>query len=892
MSALHQRTIESPFVGRSDLTEELNRRLGSGTFLTLVGAPGVGKTRLATEFGNDSESWRTRFCSLSSATDEAEALSAIAAALEVGSNRTRSKSDLVDLVRRALGIPGTLLILDNAEHLTEQVADFFDEVGEFSAAVLATSRKPIGAPAEETLDIETLDIEAGIELFASRYEYIWQDGPAPEDKEVIREIVERLDGLPLAIELVASRSDIMTPRELNDRLEATSLDFDSLSATIQWSWELLSDEERKLLAGLSVFRGPFSLEAIEAVIEGATPDAVSALARHSLIRNSRIGREIRFTLLHGIRVFAASHLEDQRHDELLRRHAAYYGNHARRLSEQLKGADGLDAIGIIKVDLENIEAVIRRQQYAEASDVVGAIVGLGNARLVVVASPLDEYIAWSEAVLERIETPAEKIRLQTMIARFQRLAAEPKKALLIASRAAVEADEIDVRIDALRTAGIAGLEVGDLDRALSFFEEAIQLAEAEDDKFNLGGLHQNMASIRLAEGNFSQARKHASIAYGLLSEASSPPYSAIALCNLSMCHLMLDENREALKCATEAADSFSTFGSRFGRGLTVNMKAEALYGIGRVEEALECAREAARIHGEVGVRTYVLSCRVVEAMCLIRLKKPEEAGRILEAVLTAPERGQVEVSAWLWLGISQICRNQISEAVETLEKALDQPVGFGIRDRIHGYLAAAYALAGEEVKAQEQLDAARKEMVENDPSAEVFELFLFLGAARQAFEASDRETTRSLVERVRTSLDSLDGQAETASLVDALFVARRALENLTRGTEEKVPPIRIARDGRTVVLPDGEELDLSRRRSIPGILVELTRARIESPGTEVDQDPLVEAGWPGEHMTFESGKKRLHTAIWTLRKLGLDETIITYESGYLFDPEVRVSWLS
>jgi DNA-binding SARP family transcriptional activator len=101
----------------------------------------------------------------------------------------------------------------------------------------------------------------------------------------------------------------------------------------------------------------------------------------------------------------------------------------------------------------------------------------------------------------------------------------------------------------------------------------------------------------------------------------------------------------------------------------------------------------------------------------------------------------------------------------------------------------------------------------------------------------------------------------------------------------------IARDGRTALLPDGTSVDLLRRKAPRRLLVALAAARLDDPGRALGRDALLAAGWPGEKIHHDAADKRLRTAIWTLRKLGLDRVVLTRDEGYLIDPFLAVEWI-
>jgi hypothetical protein len=129
-------------------------------------------------------------------------------------------------------------------------------------------------------------------------------------------------------------------------------------------------------------------------------------------------------------------------------------------------------------------------------------------------------------------------------------------------------------------------------------------------------------------------------------------------------------------------------------------------------------------------------------------------------------------------------------------------------------------------------------------------------------------------------------------LEDALLRSSSDLRRVVRWASagDGDAPLRVASDGRSVTLPNRSLIELGRRAAPRRLLIALVRARLQTPGSAILHDDLVEAGWPGERMQVEAARKRLRTAIWTLRKLGLEPVILTRDDGYLLDPLVAIEW--
>jgi len=317
------------FIGRrAELTVVGDRLQGDRTILTLSGPGGMGKTRLSLKFGEQNRSnypggvW---FCDLTAAQSQQDILHAVAQSLGVP---LREKNPVVQLAHAIHGRGQTLIILDNMEQVVEHAAA---TVGLWAkqapgARFIVTSRIRMGLQAEQVYELGPINTEEGVELFVDRARNLNGNYVVTQQEcAVVGEIVDRVDGMSLAIELAAARTQLLRPSQILERLDQrfrllTSGRSDqtprqaTLSGAIGWSWDLLSESDRSALAQCSVFRGGFTLEAAEAVLDlqpwGEWPmDAVQRLVRQSLIRSTEpIPGHIRFQLYESIREYAQDKL--------------------------------------------------------------------------------------------------------------------------------------------------------------------------------------------------------------------------------------------------------------------------------------------------------------------------------------------------------------------------------------------------------------------------------------------------------------------------------------------------------------------------------------------------------------------------------------------------------
>ncbi len=361
-------------VGRADAVRDVRARLGTDRLVTLTGPGGVGKTRLALaaarELVDDFPDgvWLVELGALPAgvapdtvAPDAVAEL--VAAVLEI-------RDEQVGRLAEALRTKRMLLVFDNCEHVVGAVAELAAAL--LGAApdlrVLATGQVPLDLPGEVLLPVPPLPEPSAVELFVARAEAGVPGFAVDEDNAaVIAAICRRLDGMPLALELAATRVRTLGAHEvaarLDDRFRLLAAGQRgaperqrTLRAVLDWSWELLAPEERTMLRRLAVHRDGATLAAVEAVC-GAEVDVVARLVDRSLVTVDPRGP--RYRLLESVGEYAAERLREAGElPELRRRHRTYYAELATTADPHLRGPEQRDWLRRLDAEAANLHAAL------------------------------------------------------------------------------------------------------------------------------------------------------------------------------------------------------------------------------------------------------------------------------------------------------------------------------------------------------------------------------------------------------------------------------------------------------------------------------------------------------------------------------------------------------
>ncbi len=448
------------FVGRETDVAELEGLLGQVPLVSVVGAGGVGKTRLALQVAADvlhdfrDGVW---FVDLAPISDPDLVESTILTSLGVGQSGNRSARDALvqHVASRHL-----LIVLDNCEHLIHAVAAVVAAVlaASHSLRLLATTREPLNISGETVYRLQTLGLAEATQLFVDRARSAAADFTVSESTiPVIEEICRRVDGLALAIELAATRVRALSLQEIDKRLDArfrilrggdrTALPRQqTLHALIDWSHELLNDVEKILFRRLAVFSGSFTLTAVTEVCtnddldEYDTTDVLLALVEKSLVVVDASNARTRYRLLQSIQDYAHERIDEAREcDAVSRCHAMYFAGFTEDAYEEWDTNPAPDWLARTGAELDNIRGALSWAITENHDRPTGERIVASALPIFLRLALLDEAIQWAQRALSSSAAIPLNVegRLQLALSMLYNNELDETQALAAAERAAL-----------------------------------------------------------------------------------------------------------------------------------------------------------------------------------------------------------------------------------------------------------------------------------------------------------------------------------------------------------------------------------------------------------------------------------------------------------------------
>ncbi|AXB47604.1 BTAD domain-containing putative transcriptional regulator [Amycolatopsis albispora] len=734
-------------IGRDAEVDEVGRLLAAHRLVTLTGPGGVGKTRLAIEAasrlvgGFPDGVWLVELAGHWTHGAPEAACSVAEVTASMLNLREDTKSGTLpppsDQLAEALRDQRLLLVLDNCEHLVEPVADLVRLLLRTAPGlrVLITSQEPLGLAGEFVHTVRPLELSSAIELFRTRATAAAPDfALSEENSEAVAEICRRLDGIPLALELAASRIRVLGAQELLSRLDdrfrllvtgerGAPARQQTLRAMIGWSWELLTEAERIVLRRQAVHTEGCELEAAEAVCagDGVKPgevlDLLARLVDRSLVAVTRQGGRTRYRLLESVAAYCVERLHEAgEYDEVRRRHHRYYLDLAERAEERLCRSDQ-------RSWLDRLDA--------ESANFRGALEGAeidGNAEL---AIRLVNALGWYWFLRGRLREGHRSVTLALGIdghapevPRTRAMAWRAALTILIgegsglhetAERVLARYEEVDDPLGRARAEwflSFALIGAGDLDLGAARVERALAGFRALGDRWGEAAALSLQAMQARPRGGLARARRDSERALELFREVGDRWGEVKSTDTLSSLAEIAGDyeraeslHRNALRLAEELGLWNEVSYSLSGIGRIALLKGE----FAKADEYHERARKLAAQHSHKRGEQFA---EIGLGLSARRQGRPERAEAHLERWLEWCRQVDGDLGTALILaelGFAAEQRGEIALALDRQREGLDAALATGdprsVALGLEG-LASASAAAGEHAAAARLLGAA------------------------------------------------------------------------------------------------------------------------------------------------------------------------------------------
>ena len=677
------------FIGREREIEELKHLLSTTRLLTLTGAGGIGKTRLAIQLANDLVTaykdgvW---WVELAPVKDGRFVVQAVAQVLGVQESRVHS---LTDSLNRFLREKQALIILDNCEHVIESSAQLATDLLSHCAhlQILTTSRESLAITGETTFRVPVLTFPVlehlprlqnlsefeSIQLFVERAVAVHPElALTPENAFAVTQICHRLDGIPLAIELAAARIKVFSLEEiaarLNDRFSLlthgsrTALPrHQTLRALVEWSYDLLPESERILWRRLSVFIGGWTLEAAESICSDAVLqkshilELLSHLVDKSLVIVDPQNGSTRYQMLETIRQYGQEIVESSgEHSAIRRKHLVYFLELAETAELNLLTIQ--QKMWFAKLDLEygNMRAAF---EWAMDADITNAL------RLAAALSQYWEvrgFISEGRTALERALQPTPDV---------------PN----------------ELRAEGLRWQAKFAARQGDYARAKEPLKESLELSRALGDKLGMAKSLHNLGMVFSLQGDYGAAKNSYETGLALLKETNDKRETAALTTSLGNVVNYMGDYETARQYQEQSVTLFRELGDKFGLFIALNNLGIVLERQGDISGARRYYEASIATASELGEKNLVAYALIGLAHVLYLQDDLTEANRrYRESLHIAQEIGEKRCIAYCLEGLAQIALRvehpswaaQLFGAAASLRQAIGAPLNQAEKDEL------------------------------------------------------------------------------------------------------------------------------------------------------------------------------------------------------------------
>ena len=591
------------FVGRSAEMTSIKALLGSSRLVTLTGPGGAGKTRLALQVGAELIDGSPDGVWLVDLAPQRDPSLVHQAALSALGLREAKNEDPAKTLQDHLRQRRMLMILDNSEHLIEACAELTDGLLRTCPGlqILATSREPLGVGGEVTFRIPSLQVPdptqlpaldkigafESVDLFINRATAV-EPAFKLDDRNApwIAQLCNRLDGMPLAIELAAARVRVLSPEQIASRLDdrfqllssssRTALPRQkTLRALIDWSYDLLSKEEKTLWRRMSWFAGGCTIAAVEAVCtdqqltEADVLDLLTQLVDKSLLLAETQWREPRYRQLESIREYGLDKLKDFGEEDLIsRRHAEWFLKVAEDAEAELWGPEQAEWLDRLEHERANLRTAM-------------------------------------DSLLDQPGGSTQALRIAAAVWEFCEVRGHFEEGRRWIQDALVEASDApgEILAKAMRGAGNLAFDQGDLESAATFHSRSLEWERKLDNKFGQGKALNNLGVVEQARGDLVKARAHYQEALDKMRELQDERGVSVLLSNLgSIAHHEGDPDL-AEDLHTQSLELRRKLGNQRGIAHSLNNLGNLAKEKKQYERARELYAESLQIREELGDRS-------------------------------------------------------------------------------------------------------------------------------------------------------------------------------------------------------------------------------------------------------------------------------------------------
>ena len=739
-------TAPTSFIGRERERAQIARLLDSSRLITLTGAAGCGKTRLALRVARDAAdgyAGGAQWVALAQVTDPELVAQATAKALRLPEQPRRSS---LERLVEALQDEQALLVLDNCEHLLQACAGLAETLlAETGVSILATSREPLRVtgekhypvppmslppPALPPASVDALAQSDAVQLFVTRaravlpaFELSAENGP------LVAEICRNLDGIPLALELASARVNVLTLEQIVGWLDnhfdllfpashVTHVHHETLRAAIDWSHDLLSEAEQVLLRRLSVFSGGCSLAAVEAVCAGnafepgQTLELIASLVGKSLVAAETLGRsQARYSMLETIRQYATEKLRAAGERATLRdRHLQYFLQVSEETESKVRGEYQQLWLNYLEDQYDNIRAAMTWSLESGQIE-EGLRISISLYQFWTVRDYVEEGAAWLERLLARADDAVSAVVLAKALVYAVTTASfrgNRDAQTAYARRAAdlaqdVGQDDEQALVWALSAQAHGERGAGNYEAEFALYHRIIDLRRRLGHRYYLAIALSTGSFAAMSLGAYGQAREMLDEALPLLHEIGDPYRIAMAL-NFS---------GDLARCVHDNDHALAAYGQSITllRELdAVRDLASALHNLGHtclrrgdVDRSRALFEESLALHREQRNRPGIAECLVGYAALALAADLPAAGARLLAAAVGLG--GEQNLTTWAATRMAyehylEQARTALSETAFRKEQAAGRALSL---EQAIGY---AGEVAGKAVSAQE----ARREL--------------------------------------------------------------------------------------------------------------------------------------------------------------------------------------